>query len=220
MGNRTKQPQAITPTPAVDTEAPKDKTKKTKAPKSTAAPKVKSPKAPKTAAPKKETGGQKPMFTDPAEVQRLIDEYFEVCKGRLLMDDTTGKPFFDKWGHPVIVDAKPPTVTGLALALGFTNRVSLLNYQAKEEFADIITRAKSRVEEYAETRLYDRDGANGARFNLMCNFGWRENKDKDQDGGTATVRIVCDIPRSKVVSADGGYTDQGAEVSADGNNAA
>ena len=73
---------------------------------------------------------------------------------------------FNKFGSPVFVDVHPPTVTGLALALGFTSRQALLNYQAKPEFVDTITRAKARVEQYAEERLFDRDGSNGAQFSL------------------------------------------------------
>ncbi len=54
-----------------------------------------------------------------------------------------------------------------------------MNYQAKKEFNDTITRAKSRVEEYAESRLFDRDGSNGAQFSLRNNFkGW--NIDNEQ----------------------------------------
>ena len=69
------------------------------------------------------------------------------------------------------------TITGLALALGFNSRQSLLNYQAKEEFLDTITRAKAKVEQYAEERLFDKDGANGAKFSLANNFeGWREKQ--------------------------------------------
>ena len=84
------------------------------------------------------------------------------------------RPFFEVQaaGEPVIVDAHPPTVTGLALALGFTGRQALLNYQAKKQFVDTITRAKSRCEEYAESRLFDRDGARGAQFSLEHNFRW------------------------------------------------
>lgn len=59
----------------------------------------------------------------------------------------------DKFGHPITVNSRPPTVTGLALALGFTSRMALLNYQAKKEFVDTITRAKTMVEAYTEQRL-------------------------------------------------------------------
>ena len=106
-----------------------------------------------------------------------IEKYFEDCEGHVLTD-SSGKTVYDKGGEPVIVGAHPPTVTGLALALGFKTRQSLLNYQARsEKFNDIITVAKSRCEEYAERRLYDRDGA---KFSLTNNFkGWREKPPED-----------------------------------------
>lgn len=125
--------------------------------------------------------GRPPFYNTAEEIQEKIDAYFEECKGRYLYgdDDLLVR---DKYGLPVIVDAKPPTITGLALALGFTSRQALLNYQAKEEFVDTITRAKSRVECYAEERLYDKDGANGAKFNLANNFeGWKEKREIEAD---------------------------------------
>ena len=45
------------------------------------------------------------------------------------------------------------------------------------EFVDTITRAKSKIEQYVEERLFDRDGANGAKFSLANNFkGWNEKQ--------------------------------------------
>lgn len=120
--------------------------------------------------------GRPPMYKSAEEMQEIIDSYFEECKGRPLTDDEGGM-IRDKYGIPVFIDVRPPTITGLALALGFTSRQALLNYQAKDEFVDTITRAKSRVECYAEERLYDKDGANGAKFNLANNFeGWKEKQ--------------------------------------------
>lgn len=106
-----------------------------------------------------------------AELQKAIDEYFEDCKGEPLLDED-GTALTDKHGNPIILGAKPPTVTGLALALGFNSRQALLNYQVKKQFHDTITRAKSRCEAYAEGRLFDRDGSKGAQFSLAHNFGW------------------------------------------------
>ena len=107
-------------------------------------------------------------------MSEAIEKYFKGCEGHPLTDDN-GDTVYDKNGNPVIIGVHPPTVTGLALALGFKTRQSLLNYQARtDKFNDIITVAKSRCEEYAESRLYDRDGVNGAKFSLMNNFkGWR-----------------------------------------------
>lgn len=161
--------------------------------------------------------GRKPKYTSAEEVQTLIDKYFEDCKGEVLMNKDTGEPVFDKFGQPVIVNAMPPTVTGLALALGFTNRLDLLRYQGKPEFRDVITKAKLRVEAYAEARLFDRDGANGARFSLDCNFKWGRDKEEGESGGTPTVKIICDIPHVSVQSADAATQDEVSGDGADGN---
>ena len=121
------------------------------------------------------------MYNTAEEIQEKIDQYFAECEGTQL-HDKDGNPLLNKYGLPIFVNVKPPTITGLALALGFTSRQALLNYQAKEEFVDTITRAKSRVECYAEERLYDKDGANGAKFNLANNFeGWKEKQAIEAD---------------------------------------
>ena len=122
------------------------------------------------------------------ELQAAIDAYFKSCEGRMLLDDD-GQPVLAK-GVPIILDAKPPTVTGLALALGFAGRQALMNYQGRRQFKDTIARAKARCEAYAEARLYDRDGARGAQFSLQCNFGWNDKAPANTDG---EVRIVDDL---------------------------
>lgn len=121
------------------------------------------------------------MYKTKEEIQEKIDAYFKECEGKVLTD-AEGNPLVDKYGYVVKVDVKPLTITGLALALGFTSRQALLNYQDKEEFVDTITRAKSIVEAYAESRLYDKDGANGAKFSLANNFdGWKEKQSIEAD---------------------------------------
>jgi hypothetical protein len=79
-------------------------------------------------------------------------------------------------------------MTGLALALGFNSRQALLNYQNKQEFNDTIVRAKAKVEQYAEERLFDKEGANGAKFSLANNFdGWRERQQVDANLSAGVV---------------------------------
>ncbi len=120
--------------------------------------------------------GRPPKYKSKEEIQEKIDAYFEECKGREVFD-ADGIPMTDKFGNTIRADAKPLTITGLALALGFSSRQALLNYQAKSEFNDTILRAKARVEQYAEERLFDKDGANGAKFSLANNFeGWKERQ--------------------------------------------
>jgi hypothetical protein len=124
------------------------------------------------------------MYKTREEIQAKIDAYFEECKGELLYD-TEGNPMIDKNGNPIRVGCRPLTITGLALALGFNSRQALINYQCKEEFYDTIMRAKSKVEQYAEERLFDKDGANGAKFSLANNFdGWREKQQIEAEVNT------------------------------------
>lgn len=105
--------------------------------------------------------GGRPLMYKTAEVmQEAIDLYFLKC-------DENKRPY---------------TITGLALALGFTSRQALLNYQGRKEFVDTITRAKARVEAYAEESLYFPGSANGAKFSLANNFeGWKEKKEIEAD---------------------------------------
>ena len=132
----------------------------------------------------KHKGGRPPAYTSAEEIQEKIDAYFEWCKGEPLLVD--GVPATDKYGEPIIINKHPLTVTGLALALGFNSRTSLLNYQDKPEFMNTIMRAKSVVEQYAEERLYDKDGANGAKFSLANNFeGWKEKQQIEADVNAA-----------------------------------
>lgn len=125
--------------------------------------------------------GRPPKYKSKEEIEEKIEQYFKDCEGHPLTDNE-GNQVYNKWGYPVIVDKKPPTVTGLALALGFTNRLSLLNYQGKKEFVNTITRAKARVEQYAEERLFDKDGSGGAQFSLRNNFkGWNGEQAVNED---------------------------------------
>lgn len=139
--------------------------------------------------------GRPPAFTSVEEMQILIDKYFEECDGKPFLDKD-GNPMRNKDGKIIRDDRRPYTVTGLALALGFNSRTSLLNYEGKEEFVDTILRAKARVEKYAEERLYDNNGANGAKFSLANNFkGWTEKQTIEADVKnkvTINVELVDD----------------------------
>lgn len=116
--------------------------------------------------------GRPVKFKTVSEIQKKIDEYFEMCKGEIAAD-ADGNPIFTKSGVPCWKkQPTPPTVTGLAFALGLT-REGLLEYQKKDKFSDTITRAKQRVEMFCEESLFDRDRQRGAEFSLKNNFkGW------------------------------------------------
>lgn len=143
-----------------------------------------------------------PRYKTVEEMQAVIDQYFEDCKGEPIIGDD-GQPILDKYGQPFIINAHPPTVTGLALALGFTSRQALLNYQAKKAFVDTVLRAKARIEAYAEERLFDRDGQRGAEFSLKYNFRWADEKKQDEDEGHGVAELPAVLPAPPPPEAGG-----------------
>ena len=89
----------------------------------------------------------------------------------------------------------PYTVSGLALALGMT-RETLLRYEENDIFSDTIKRAKQKIEEYVETRLFVSGIATGVIFNLKNNFGWKDKQEIEQNGemnNTVTVKFSGDV---------------------------
>lgn len=135
--------------------------------------------------------GRKPTFTSAEEMQEKIDAYFASCEPELLRDGD-GTPMLNKNGEPVYVGGRPMTIQGLALALGFTSRQSLLNYKAKREFVDTVTRARLRVEQYAAERLFDRDAQRGAQFTLAYGFGYAREAEDGKNRETQGVKIEID----------------------------
>lgn len=106
------------------------------------------------------------------ELKAAIDGYFAEREPRQARG-ADGELLYDKKGVPVMLEARPQTLSGLARSMGIDRR-TLLNYSKTEEYGDLVEEARQRVEEYQEERLFDRDGANGAKFALANNFGWKE----------------------------------------------
>lgn len=125
--------------------------------------------------------GQKAAFNSPEKLKKAINAYFESCYG--FMYDKNGNMKYDKNGEPIRYQKKPFTVSGLAYGIGVStatlNRYCEGNFDVDmyddphlKKFRDILIRAKQKIESYAESRLYDRDGNYGAKFVLDSSFGW------------------------------------------------
>lgn len=95
-----------------------------------------------------------PKWRTVEELQIKIDKYFNDCQ----------------------LSGEPLTITGLALALD-TNRQTLINYQAKEGFDEVIDKAKLMIENAYEIRLIN-SGRSGDIFALK-NFGWTDKQEID-----------------------------------------
>lgn len=107
-----------------------------------------------------------PLFKSAAELERLISGYFASCG---LGED--GGSF-----------ESPPTVSGLAMALGFSSREELLGYGGKDSCRKLIDKALLKIEDFAESRLFDKGQYSGAKFFLEGNFkGWDGGRDNEAD---------------------------------------
>lgn len=128
----------------------------------------------------KNLGGRPRKYTTKEEMEKKIKKYFKSCYKSVMVLDKRKNQYValkDEKGRIVREQFKPFTITGLADALDMS-RQSLLNYSNKDEFFDTISRAKRKCEMYAEERLFDKDGANGAKFSLSNNFeSWKDKKD-------------------------------------------
>lgn len=138
----------------------------------------------------KHPGGRPPKFKTPEELQTAIDKYFKDCEGIKALDEN-GNPITTKYGYLYKVEPKPLTMSGLAIAIGFLDRSALLNYGEKEEFYHTVRAARAKIEQYAESRLFDKDGANGAKFSLANNFkAWKEKQEVELTGNVIKVEIT------------------------------
>jgi len=127
--------------------------------------------------------GRPKKYTEVEIMQEKIDKYFESCY-RPVTRIVDGKCINVKKSNGEVLKEqyRPFTVTGLADALDMT-RETLLRYGEQEKFSDTIRRAKRKCELYAEERLFDKEGANGAKFSLANNFSCWSDKQKIEHSG-------------------------------------
>lgn len=133
---------------------------------------------------------RKPKYESVEQLEEKIEAYFESCKGEILREEDGSIVFNPKDGTPIWINRKPPTIPGLALALGFSSKQSLYDYKAKKEFLDSISRAQMRVEQYTAEKLFDRDSQRGAQFALE--YGFRYRRDAESEKKDESQRIVMD----------------------------
>ena len=92
------------------------------------------------------------IYDTPEELQEAIEAYFEQNPER-------------------------PTVSGMAVALGFADRSSMYDYAKDERFSYTIKHAISRIEAIHENRLFE-PGSTGSIFWLK-NRGWTDKSEID-----------------------------------------
>jgi hypothetical protein len=118
--------------------------------------------------------GRPLKFNDPQEIANKGDQFFTDCDEKKI----------------------PYTITGLAIALGFTSRQMLAEYEMHEGFGDIIKRLRIRVETEVEKRLFG-NNPTGSIFWLK-NYGWKDKTEVEISGDlTLSARVAESRKRLK-----------------------
>lgn len=134
-------------------------------------------------------GGRPALFKDPALLEEKTLEYFEYIKGEYevkegerTIESGKGEDYrkitetyeYKFW----IREPQTPSITGLAIFLGFESRQSMYDYLAKPEFSYFIKKALLHVENTYEKGLWN-DKVVGPVFALK-NMGWTDKQEVDQ----------------------------------------
>ena len=108
--------------------------------------------------------GRPAFYSTPDELQNKIDEYFTV-------EDV-------------------PTVSGLAVFLGFADRSSLHDQKARgEDFSYPIKSAVSRIESMHERALFAKESSPAGSIFWLKNYGWKD-KEPEGQGNESRLNIV------------------------------
>jgi len=110
----------------------------------------------------KHAGGRPLAYSDPKKLQADVDKYFK--------------------------EEPQPTLAGLAYALGI-DRQTLYNYEDKEQYFDIIKRARDKVASTYETRLIYGSQPTGVIFALK-NMGWKDKTESEINGNLSSDNIL------------------------------
>lgn len=132
--------------------------------------------------------GRPRKYNTAEELQEAIDVYFEEHKPEYEID-SDGKVITTKSGIPIL-KLNPPTISGLALHLGFCNRTSLYEYEREGEFSDTIKIARTRCENFVESYGMSGNIPPAIAIFALKNYGWKD-----------TQEIIADV-QSKIVYLD------------------
>lgn len=119
-----------------------------------------------------------PIFETAEQMQDIIDKYFKDCEPEYALDNE-GRVLTTNKGMPVLKN-NPPTITGLALALGFSSRGTIYEYEKKnDQFSYAIKKARLRCENWIEECLYCGNIPPAAGIFALKNYGWTDRQEID-----------------------------------------
>ena len=133
--------------------------------------------------------GRPRKYETPEELENKINDYFDFgCSTKEAFSGTKK------------IKVKIPTISGLAIYLGFESRQALYDIEKNKEFSYTIKRARTRMEMHYE-ELLQSGVTTGAIFALK-NFGWTDKQVVEHQGNEDKplkfegVRIITDTKTS------------------------
>lgn len=149
--------------------------------------------------------GRPRIYDNPEDLDKAIEDYFnpEVV---IEAGSKCGPADTIKTGKREPI--QKPTVTGLALSLGFADKTTLYEYRDRPEFSYLIKRALTRIEQYHEEAM---DGNNVAgRIFVLKNMGWKDKVETgftDNDGKDVRPQFIFNpAPNCNPITDEPGNT--------------
>lgn len=131
-----------------------------------------------------------------------IDEYGHVLMAYEQVIANNGKPATET------IWIRPPSIIDLCLHLGIdrTTFYRWCNPEVEpegeaEEFCNIATRARGRIEAYLTERTEDKNAARGAIANLEANFGWKRKREVGLDEQTQRAVAMASMTTEDKLAA-------------------
>lgn len=122
------------------------------------------------------------------ELAIAINKYFDYIQGEketIKGVDSEGKDFDEEiW----VRKPESPTVTGMALSLGFASKQSIYDNIKVEEFSYLLKRAITVIENHHEKRM-DGDKVVGSIF-VLKNMGWTDRIEQTLQGGDNPIKTI------------------------------
>jgi hypothetical protein len=114
-----------------------------------------------------------------------------MARPRIYNDENELQEEIIKYFEQTTETKERPTVTGLALFLGFASKQSLYDYEKNERFSYPIKRALTMIECELEKRL-ENQSVSGIIFALK-NMGWTDKVQTEHSGELKQTQIIYQL---------------------------
>jgi len=114
-----------------------------------------------------------------------------MARPRIYNDENELQEEIIKYFEQTTENKERPTVTGLALFLGFASKQSLYDYEKNDKFSYPIKRALTMIECELEKRL-ENQSVSGIIFALK-NMGWTDKVQTEHSGELKQTQIIYQL---------------------------